>query len=147
MSFFTHRHHVYKREQLWLNPVSLSTILAPGLWHSKIPDPLGKEGRSKGQEEEELRKLSQGRRKREEGGKRRKRGGRGRGVGEQKEGGEDQDPQPAAITPCRPLPPNIPSHLGSLSRNVPQSTFNYSIKNWKVEEEELNVLLKGGSCS
>lgn len=99
---------------------------------------MERKGRSKRQEEEELRQLSRRRKETEEGGKRRK------GEGEEAEG---QDPQPATITPPRPFPPNIPSDLGSLSRNVPQFTFNYFIKNWKVEEEELNVLLKGGSCS
>ena len=89
---------------------------------------MERKGRSKRQEEEELRQLSRRRKETEEGGKRRK------GEGEEAEG---QDPQPATITPPRPFPPNIPSDLGSLSRNVPQFTFNYFIKNWKVEGNRL----------
>lgn len=48
-----------------------------------------------------------------------------------------------------PLPFPVPNllRLPLLCRGAQQFTLNYFIKHWKVEEEELNVLLKGGSCS
>lgn len=108
----------------------------------------GKDGEKERREESKGEGREGGRRKKTECRKGEKRvGGRKSGEGVVRDKNHSACVPHAPSSTSSPSVPCIYSDLGFLSRNVQQFTFNYFIKNWKVEEEELNVLLKGGSCS